>query len=115
MFAKFDEEAHNSLRVYRVYKFIPCMSIVTLTFKINRVHSITVVNLSSQFDKQNREIRGIFKGKSREKTRQVRENWSQLEHKQVPKGTEPGVRRVSVSCWHVTPVENAPLKPPVIR
>ena len=32
---------------------------------------------------------------SREKTRQVRENWSQqLEHKQVPKcGTEQGVRK----------------------
>ena len=33
--------------------------------------------------------------KRREKTRQVRENWSQqLEHKQVQKrGTEPGVRK----------------------
>ena len=33
--------------------------------------------------------------KSREKTRQARENWSQqLEHKQVHKrGTEPGVRK----------------------
>ena len=33
--------------------------------------------------------------KSREKTRQFRENWSQqLEHKKVPKrGTEPGVRK----------------------
>ena len=31
--------------------------------------------------------------KSREKTRKVRENWSQqLEHQQVPKLPEPGVR-----------------------
>ena len=31
---------------------------------------------------------------SREKTRQVRENWSQqLGHKQIPKGTKPGVRK----------------------
>ena len=39
--------------------------------------------------------RGIFKVKSQEKTRQVRENCSvQLEHKQVPKkGTEPDFRK----------------------
>ena len=39
-------------------------------------------------------VPSIFKVKGREKTRQVRENWSkQLEHKQVPKRTGPGVRK----------------------
>ena len=55
--------------------------------------------------------------KSREKSWQVRENWSQqFEHKQVPKcGTEPGGRKFSVPCWHATPVANASWKPLVIR
>ena len=47
--------------------------------------------------------RGVSTVKSRQKTRQVRENWSQqLEHKQVPKcGTEPGGRkgkRAQLAC-----------------
>ena len=41
-----------------------------------------------------RRYRGIIKVKIREKPRQFREHWSQqLEHKQVPKGTELGVRK----------------------
>ena len=50
--------------------------------------------------------------KSRDKTRQVPENWSQqLEHVKVPKkGRNNLFRRVSVLCWHATPVANAPLK-----
>ena len=44
---------------------------------------------------KSRKCRGVSTVKSRAKTRQVRENWSQqLEHKQVPKcGTEPGGRK----------------------
>ena len=43
---------------------------------------------------KSRKYQGVFRVKSREKTRQVLEYWSQqLEHEQVPKsGTEPGVR-----------------------
>ena len=42
-----------------------------------------------------RKYRGVFKVKSREKTRQIRENWfQQIEHKQVSeRGMEPGVRK----------------------
>ena len=44
---------------------------------------------------KSRKYRGVIKVKSRVKTRQVREIWSQqLEPKQVPHwGTEPGVRK----------------------
>ena len=54
--------------------------------------------------------------KSRVKTWQVRGIWSQqLEHKQVPQwGTEPGVRKGKLPCWHATPVANAPWKPLII-
>ena len=42
---------------------------------------------------KSRMYRGAFKVKNREKTRQVQEYWShQFEHKQVPRGTEQGVR-----------------------
>ena len=63
-----------------------------------------------------RKYQGVLELKSRVETWQVRGNWSQqLEHKQVPQwGTEPGVRKVSVPCWHATPVANAPLKPLII-
>ena len=49
-----------------------------------------------------RNYRRIYKVKSREKTRRVRENWSQqLEHKQVTKWAEPGVwkgKRSLLAC-----------------
>ena len=60
---------------------------------------------------KSRKYRGVFKVKSRVKTRQIREICSQqLEHKQAPK---KGIRnqvsgRVSVPCWHTTPVANDP-------
>ena len=52
---------------------------------------------------KSRKYRGIFKVKSREKTRQIQENWSQqLEYKQVQmRGTEPGVlksKRSLLAC-----------------
>ena len=42
---------------------------------------------------KSKKYQGVFKGKCRKKTCQVRRIWSQqFEHKQVPKrGTEPGV------------------------
>ena len=43
---------------------------------------------------KSRKYRGIFKVKSREMTQQVRKNLSQeLNHKHVPKGTKPDVRK----------------------
>ena len=57
-----------------------------------------------------RKYRGIFKMKSREKTRQVMGNWSQqLEHKQVTKRRNQMSGKVNCSCWHGTSVANAPL------
>ena len=58
-------------------------------------------DLTQSYDKcpftnaKSKKCRGVFKVKSRVKTRQVREIWSQqLDHKQVPKsGTELGVRK----------------------
>ena len=70
----------------------------------------------SEFEAKSRKYRGVFKAKSRENSRQVRENYSQqLEHKHVQKrATEPSVR-VSVPCWHATPIANAQWKLLVIR
>ena len=65
---------------------------------------------------KSRKYRGIFKVKSREKTRQVRKLVSTMEHKQFPKwGRKQVPGRVSVPCWNVTPVANAPWKPLVIQ
>ena len=72
---------------------------------------------SFSYEAKSRKYQGVFKVKSRVKTREAREIWSQqLERKQVPPkkggGGQPGVRKgVSVPCWHATPVANAPLKP----
>ena len=51
MSAKFDEDAHNGL-VYWVHSSFPYVSTVTLTFKINRVHPLTMVNTSAKFDEE---------------------------------------------------------------
>ena len=51
------------------------------------------LNRSKHGKMKSRKYRGIFKVKSREKTRQARGNWSQLKHKRVAKGTEPGLRK----------------------
>ena len=53
---------------------------------------------------------------SREKTRQVEEDWSQqLEHKEVPtRGQNRMSGRVNVPFWHATSVSNALWKPLVI-
>ena len=61
------------------------------------------------FEAKSRKYQGVFEVKSRVKTWQVQGIWSQqLEHKQVLQcwnGTRcPG--RVSVPCWHATPVAN---------
>ena len=56
MFAKFDEEAHNDLVFIVFTSLFPYMSIVTLNFdlwpvtsKINRVHPLTIANMSEKF------------------------------------------------------------------
>ena len=56
MSAKFDEEAHNGL-VYPVHKlisiYIHCdLQLWPVTSKINRVYSLTMVNMSAKFDDQ---------------------------------------------------------------
>ena len=56
MSAKFDQEAHNGLVAIVFTRLFPYISILTLTFdltfKINRVHSLTMVNMSAMFDKE---------------------------------------------------------------
>ena len=51
--------------------------------------------MTSALQAKSRKYRGMFEVNSPEKLRQVREkDWSQqLEHMEVPNGTEPGVRR----------------------
>ena len=64
------------------------------------------------FQAKSRKYQGIFEVKSRVQTWQVWGIWSQqLEHKQVPQW---GTGKVSVPCWHATPVANAPWKPLII-
>ena len=67
-------------------------------------------------NEKSRKYQGVFEVKSRVKTWQVRGIWSQqLEHQQVPKwGRNQVSGRVSVPCWHATPVANAPWKPLII-
>ena len=61
--------------------------------------SVDYLNLGKRYKRvkhaKSRKYRGVFKVKSRIKTRQILEIWSQqLEHKQFPKrGTEPDVRK----------------------
>ena len=64
-----------------------------------------------------RKYQGVFKIKSRFKTRQVREIKSQqLEHKQYTKrGRKQVSGRVTFPCWHATPVAKDPCKPLIIR
>ena len=71
---------------------------------------------TSLWKAKSRKYQGVFEVKSRVKTWQVRGIWSQqLEHKQVPQlGTDPGVRKGKRSCWHATPVANAPWKPLIL-
>ena len=52
MSAKFDEETHNNLLSIMSTSLFPCMSIVTLTSKINRVHPLTMANMSAKFDEE---------------------------------------------------------------
>ena len=52
MSAKYDKEIHNGLISIMFTSLFPYMSIVTLTFKINRVHPLTMVNMSAKFDKE---------------------------------------------------------------
>ena len=54
MSAKFDEEAHND-SLYRVHKlistYVNCdLDLWPLTFKINWIHPLVIVNLSAKFD-----------------------------------------------------------------
>ena len=55
----------------------------------------------------------LLKVKSREKSRKVRENWSQhLELSKSPKGGRLMMSgRISVPGWHAIPVANVPWKP----
>ena len=81
----------NKHQIFRFFIFF-------FQISLNFVFSQYVQRQTSQFVvslAKSRKYQGVFKMKSREKTQQVRENWSQqLEHKQVPKrGTEPGVRK----------------------
>ena len=52
MSAKFDEEANNGLVSMVFTSLFPYMSIMTLTFKINRVHPLTMVNMFAKSDKE---------------------------------------------------------------
>ena len=63
--------------------------------KIGAKLNISGLKLKKKTKTKARKCRGVSTVKSREKTRQCRENWSQqLEHKQVPKcGTEQGIRK----------------------
>ena len=50
MYANFDKEAHNRLVSILFTSLFPCMSIVTLTSKINRVDPLIIVNMSAKLD-----------------------------------------------------------------
>ena len=64
---------------------------------------------------KSRKYKGVFEVKSRVKTWQVRGIWSQqLEHKSHNGRRNQVSGRVSVPCWHATPVANAPWKPLLI-
>ena len=54
MSAKFYQEAQNGLVSIMFTSLFPYMSIVTLTLtsKINRVHPLTMVNMSAKFDNE---------------------------------------------------------------
>ena len=45
-----DKEIHNVLVSIIFTRLIPYMSIVTLTFKIDRVYPLTMANMSAKFD-----------------------------------------------------------------
>ena len=77
----------------------------------NKLLYILISGVSLNF-KQNREVPRVFEVKSRVKTWQVRGIWSQqLEHQQIPKwGRNQVSGRVSVPCWHATPVANGSME-----
>ena len=52
MSAKFDQEAHNGFVAMVFTRLFPHMSIVILTFEINRVHSLIMANMSAKFDQE---------------------------------------------------------------
>ena len=59
MSTKYDQEAHNGLvyRDHRVHKlisiYVHCdLDLWHLTFKINRVYPLTMVNMSAKFDEE---------------------------------------------------------------
>ena len=59
MSAKFDKDAHNGLVSIMFTSLLPYTSIVTLTFdlwspisKINRIHPLTMANMSAKFDEE---------------------------------------------------------------
>ena len=80
----------------------------------SKICGIKIIALSHEG--KSRTYPGVFEVKSRVKTWQVRGIWSQqLEHKQVPQwGRNQVSGRVSVPCWHATPVAHAPWKPLII-
>ena len=84
-------------------------------FYIIHMHLLTL--LSNIFIRaKSRKYQGVFEVKSRVKTWQVRgiglNNWSIS--KSQNGGRDQVSRRVSVPCWHATPVANAPWKPLII-
>ena len=46
------EEAHIGLVSIMFTSLLPYISIVTLTYKINRVHPLTKANMSAKFDEE---------------------------------------------------------------
>ena len=101
---------YDTLGIRRTYSRLkPPASSRGYTFVLNCLYSINwcwIFSNKNKLKAKSRKYRGVFKVKSRVKTRQAPEIWSeQLEHKQVPKrgdGTTTGT--VSVPCWHATPV-----------
>ena len=69
-----------------------------------------------RFNAKSRKYQGVFEVKRRVKTWQVRviglNNWSTSKSHNGGRNQVSG--RVSVPCWHATPVANAPWKPLII-
>ena len=112
----------RSLYLYRIYNFRHgrCMfEKFGDEVKKERVSLLTRVQMDYYLpiQKKSRKYQGVAMVKSRVKKWQVRGIWfQQKEHKQVPKrGRNQVSARVSSPCWHVTPVENTPWQPLLIR
>ena len=96
------------------------LQVKAMTSKLVKGLHVSNVHLkyeSTTYSEQNREsTEGYLRSKVEKRHSELRKaclnNWN---ISKFQKGTEPGVGRVSVPCWHATFVENAPWKSLVIQ